>query len=470
MRQKVLRLALSSSLTAALLALTLVLAAPVAAMPPERVVFNDIHIEQVDSTSCDFPFLEVFDGRVTITTYFDEEGNPTRLKFHLPFHGTLTNEATGESVSADQVIQATDDLDEGTQSFVGLRFRVAFSGLGVVLLDAGKIGPAGSHDSSGDVRLTHPRIQTARRVRSEVEDPAREREIGPTTGEWPSGKAHSGSGDRRVESFLASLMGGRDRSRSLADGTCRLTRPTPSASWLSPWRPPERLAASSTSAECTMDPVRQFGQRSDRQCRRPVIGQVGRLDRRPRAPPQPDRAHPGGRRRHDVVVDPVADVRDVGRIRRAHQREGPSEERRIGLGNAELLGHRHDLGLDAERPKLRAARRGLVGDDRDAISPVPKTRDDRARVGIEIGFTEAAERRIDGRCQGSPVVDAECGEGIVMLAASGNHRAEERHEGEPGHAEDVRPGRPDPRLVDERLAHIQADPAAGGQGRVTAYG
>lgn len=76
---------------------------------------------------------------MTITTFFDEEANPTRVTFHLPFHGTLTNEATGESVSADQVLQETVDLDEGTDTFVGLRFRVTFPGLGVVLLDAGKI-------------------------------------------------------------------------------------------------------------------------------------------------------------------------------------------------------------------------------------------------------------------------------------------------------------------------------------------
>jgi hypothetical protein len=125
------------SLAAVLLAL--VLAAPAGAVRPEMVVIEDIHIEQVDSTSCDFPFLEVFDGRVTITTFFDDEGNPIRDQVYLPFHGTLTNEATGESVSADQVLQLTVDLEDGTESDVGLRFRVVFPGLGVVLLDAGKI-------------------------------------------------------------------------------------------------------------------------------------------------------------------------------------------------------------------------------------------------------------------------------------------------------------------------------------------
>jgi hypothetical protein len=136
MGQTARRLALCASLVAGL---SLALVVSAGAVPPEKVVFEDIHVEQVDSTSCDFPFSEVFDGRVTITTYFDEEGNPTRLTFHLPFHGTLTNEATGESVSADQVLQETVDLDEGTDTLVGLRFRVTFPGLGVVLLDAGKI-------------------------------------------------------------------------------------------------------------------------------------------------------------------------------------------------------------------------------------------------------------------------------------------------------------------------------------------
>ena len=130
------RLALCASLV---VGLSLAVIAPAAAVPPEKVVIEDIHIEQVDSTSCDFPFLEVFDGRVTITTFFDDQGNPVRIKFHLPFHGTLTNEATGESVSADQVLQLTVDLEEGAESDVGLRFRVVFPELGVVLLDAGKV-------------------------------------------------------------------------------------------------------------------------------------------------------------------------------------------------------------------------------------------------------------------------------------------------------------------------------------------
>jgi hypothetical protein len=107
-------------------------------VPPEKVVIEDIHIEQVDSTSCGFPFLEVFDGRVTITTIFDEEGNLTRVTFHLPFHGTLTNK-DGRVRLRQRGAPGDGRPREGTVSLVGLRFRVTFPGLGVVLVDAGKI-------------------------------------------------------------------------------------------------------------------------------------------------------------------------------------------------------------------------------------------------------------------------------------------------------------------------------------------
>lgn len=122
-----------------LVAVSMAVSAPASATPPEIVRIQDIHIEQTDSTSCEFPFLEVFDGRVTITTYFDSAGDATSVRFHLPFRGTLTNEATGESVSAQQVLNDVLDLENGTETFAGLRFRVVFPGIGVVLLDAGRV-------------------------------------------------------------------------------------------------------------------------------------------------------------------------------------------------------------------------------------------------------------------------------------------------------------------------------------------
>lgn len=125
----------------------LVVAAPAHSASPEIVRIQDIHIEQTDSTSCDFPFQEVFDGDVTITTYFDAAGTPIRVRFHLPFKGTLTNQATGESVRAQQELVVVLDLANGTETDIGLRFRAVFPGIGAVLLDAGRV----VFDASGAV-------------------------------------------------------------------------------------------------------------------------------------------------------------------------------------------------------------------------------------------------------------------------------------------------------------------------------
>lgn len=124
--------------TLIVLATGLGLVSPAAADEPEKITFS-VEITQTDDTSCDFPFLEEFEGRITITTFFDSEGNPIRVQLHLPFDGILTNQATGTSVSATQDLIVVEDLEAGTTTFVGVRFRVNFPGLGHVLLDVGRV-------------------------------------------------------------------------------------------------------------------------------------------------------------------------------------------------------------------------------------------------------------------------------------------------------------------------------------------
>jgi len=125
-----------TTLTSIMMVLSLVV--PASADQPDKITFT-VEITQVDNTSCDFPFLEEFEGRITITTYFDSGGDPIRVMLHLPFDGTLTNQETGTSVSATQDLIVVEDLEAGTTTFVGVRFRVNFPGLGHVLLDVGKI-------------------------------------------------------------------------------------------------------------------------------------------------------------------------------------------------------------------------------------------------------------------------------------------------------------------------------------------
>jgi hypothetical protein len=114
------------------------LVSPAGATSPEIVRFP-VAITQTDTTSCDFDIIEEFEGTITIITYFDEAGNPTKVFLQLPFVGTLTNAETGASVTARQELVVVEDLEQGTSTLVGLRFLVTFEGVGHVLLDAGRI-------------------------------------------------------------------------------------------------------------------------------------------------------------------------------------------------------------------------------------------------------------------------------------------------------------------------------------------
>jgi hypothetical protein len=122
----------------AALALGLIGAAPAAADPPTTTIllFDDLTI---NDRTCGFLIVEVFDGTVRITTFVDDEGNPTRVRIAALFQGTLTNPETRESIKGQQELIIFLDLEEGTETWAGLRFRAVFEGAGAVLLDAGRV-------------------------------------------------------------------------------------------------------------------------------------------------------------------------------------------------------------------------------------------------------------------------------------------------------------------------------------------
>jgi hypothetical protein len=121
-------------------------AAPAAADPPTTTIllFDDLTIKD---RTCGFLIVEVFDGSVRITTYVDDEGNPTRVRIAALFQGTLTNPETGESIRGQQELIIFLDLAEGSETWAGLRFRAVFPEAGAVLLDAGRL----VFDETGDV-------------------------------------------------------------------------------------------------------------------------------------------------------------------------------------------------------------------------------------------------------------------------------------------------------------------------------
>lgn len=123
----------------AVLGLGLFGAAPAAADPPTTtiLIFDDLTIEDF---TCGFLIVEVFDGTVRITTFVDDEGNPTRIRIAALFQGTLTNPGTGESIKGQQELIIFLDVEQPAQeTWAGLRFRAVFPGAGAVLLDAGRL-------------------------------------------------------------------------------------------------------------------------------------------------------------------------------------------------------------------------------------------------------------------------------------------------------------------------------------------
>ena len=195
----------------------------------------------------------------------------------------------------------------------------------------------------------------------------------------------------------------------------------------------------------------------------PSSAQVGlrrlrpaRLQHAPWPTPQVDRDQARRPRGHDVVVDPVADVRD----RRRRQRELGGDagvERRVGLLDAPAL---------ATSRRGRAGRRARAGTPR---SPRAGCRRRRRQAAARAARAGTAGRRGTGRAPRSPSPRA------APRPPRGRRRArrartrrrwsspprrqaaEHPQQRQPRHAERVRPGLPRARLVDERLADVEDD-------------
>ena len=67
------------------------------AAQPEILKFHDEGFF-VAADCGDFLALEDFIQDVTVTTFFDREGNPIRAQFHINFDGTITNSVTGATL------------------------------------------------------------------------------------------------------------------------------------------------------------------------------------------------------------------------------------------------------------------------------------------------------------------------------------------------------------------------------------
>jgi hypothetical protein len=89
-------------------------------------------------------FVEVYDWTLHGTTYYDKDGNVTRIVLRFAFDGVIENPQTGETwIDESRNVVVLDPDGGGTLS--GVAFDLRVHGEGVVFLAAGRLvfGPDG---------------------------------------------------------------------------------------------------------------------------------------------------------------------------------------------------------------------------------------------------------------------------------------------------------------------------------------
>jgi hypothetical protein len=123
------------------LAAALAVLAPTAALatPPDtgRIPHEDHFIDEGASAACGFPVQVDVSGVQTFQVLYDAAGNPIRLQIHGNLEGTFS--ANGITLRQIERGQIFIDLVEGTETKVGLVFRVFLPDGGTVIADVGRL-------------------------------------------------------------------------------------------------------------------------------------------------------------------------------------------------------------------------------------------------------------------------------------------------------------------------------------------
>jgi hypothetical protein len=117
--------------------LTILSVTPVSAAAPDIYRFEEVFSYQVQ---CDgFDLNGEGNEKYSVTIFYDREGNPVRTQIVLQYYGTLTHSVTGQTWSDPQFAILKSDLLQGTDTYLGLIYRITVPGRGLVYVDAGKI-------------------------------------------------------------------------------------------------------------------------------------------------------------------------------------------------------------------------------------------------------------------------------------------------------------------------------------------
>ena len=127
---------------------TVVLAAAVAALAalpalahatPPKIEQIEFEIHRTDSRTCSFAYRLDWQVKGMRRTYYDQQGDQTRIAIQLVQQGTLTNLQTGGVLDVRNAKTETVDFEAGTMTQVGTNVHLQSREGGLVLRNAGVI-------------------------------------------------------------------------------------------------------------------------------------------------------------------------------------------------------------------------------------------------------------------------------------------------------------------------------------------
>ena len=112
---------------------------PASAKAPLKEVFRDEGWFTLPDISCDgFTLAETMDSEaITVTTFFNQAGDPIKIATRANFFGTITNTASGHTYRDHASFTETMNVAEGTTTVNGISYHFIVGGRGQVYAEIG---------------------------------------------------------------------------------------------------------------------------------------------------------------------------------------------------------------------------------------------------------------------------------------------------------------------------------------------
>jgi hypothetical protein len=112
---------------------------PASAKGPLKEVITDEGLFTLPDVSCDgFTLTETMDSEaITVTTFFNEAGDPIKVATRANFFGTITNTASGHTFVDHASFTETLNVPEGATTVNGISYHYIVGGKGQVYAEVG---------------------------------------------------------------------------------------------------------------------------------------------------------------------------------------------------------------------------------------------------------------------------------------------------------------------------------------------